>query len=290
MIQLESKFLFGKIVIVESIPKNGMKTGKILYKELSDFEKIAQTGILIEYKRISTAKQLIKFLAQLKKDTKTSKKIPILHIEAHGNPSGLELSSGELMSWSLLIEPFTNLNIETQNNLFVVVSACFGAFVMDVIRLSKMRKSPIFALQGPLESIKAGELELGYQAFYRELLETKNLDKSRELLNRVISDKIDKFMFITAQGLFYVACKLTLLQWKSSEHEKNINKLIDNDIRSKDLSPQAKKQLSESILEHNPIDYFKELYDEFMMIDLYQENALRFKFDKAILENILLRS
>ena len=56
--------------------------------------------------------------------------IPILHLEAHGGPEGLEGPDGsgesELLAWAELTAPLQLLNEATACNLLVFVAACLG--------------------------------------------------------------------------------------------------------------------------------------------------------------------
>ena len=51
---------------------------------------------------------------------------PILHFEMHGDETGLELLSGEMVAWAELSPWLTRINERTRVNLLVVAAACNG--------------------------------------------------------------------------------------------------------------------------------------------------------------------
>lgn len=272
-------------MIIESIPENQSQTGTKLFNELIYLEKIYQTGILIKHEKISTNKQLFSYLDQLYQDVKLDKKIPLLHIEAHGGPNVLKLSSDTEIYWTELIEPFAKINIATHNNFVVVVSACFGAHVMSTIRISESIRSPIFAVIGPLEEVKPQEIELGYQAFYHELLKTENINIAIDKLNERNLDKNKKFIIISSQRLFYHGCAMLITEWNSivaiGHRAQRINKLIKSKPETKDIPQETKDFILIEVVKQDPMPIIENLYNQFMMVDLFPENSPRFCFDKT---------
>ena len=68
---------------------------------------------------------------------------PLLHIEAHGLDSqdglalsnGIELSSGEQVSWEEIRPYLTAINAKCGNNLTMVMATCFGMYILqDLIK------------------------------------------------------------------------------------------------------------------------------------------------------------
>ncbi len=274
-------------MIIESIPEKQLQTGTKLFNELIYLEKIYQTGILIEYEKVNTNNQFFDCLDKLYKDLELDRKIPLLHIEAHGGPNVLKLSSDNEIYWTELTEPFTKINIATHNNFVVVVSACFGAHVMSTIRIGELGRSPIFAAIGPLEEVKSQEIELGYQAFYHELLKTENIntDIAIDKLNERNLDNTKKFILISSQRLFYHGCSTSIREWNSikaiGHRAQRINKLIKSEPMTKDMPEEIKNFILIDAVNQEPMPVIEKLYNQFMMIDLFPENSLRFHFDKT---------
>jgi hypothetical protein len=103
---------------------------------------------------------------------------PLIHIEAHGaqrapgrsgTSRGIELASGEVISWTEIAPFLTEINRTTRLRLLVYVATCFGADIATLVRPTE--RAPARMLIGPRDSISVGELEVGTNTFYRSLFQ-----------------------------------------------------------------------------------------------------------------------
>jgi hypothetical protein len=158
---------------------------------------------------------------------------------------------------------------------------------MNTIRISESIRSPIFAVIDPLEEVRPQEIELGYQAFYHELLKAENIntDIAIDKLNERNLDRTKKFIIITSQRLFYHACAMLISEWNSiaaiGHRSQRINKLIKSNPETKNLSQEIKNSISIEAVKQEPMPIIENLYNQFMMADLFPENSTRFCFDKT---------
>jgi hypothetical protein len=66
-----------------------------------------------------------------------SERLLYLHFEMHGCREGLMLNSGELLSWEELYQYFVLINSRLQNQLFVSLATCFGAYIINSVDPTK---------------------------------------------------------------------------------------------------------------------------------------------------------
>lgn len=86
--------------------------------------------------------------------------IPLLHIEAHGDESGLEgpdrAGDLETFTWDELTLPLQQLNLHTRCNLIVFIAACTGFAGIKVFFKGPL--APAVALVGPVAPISPNDL------------------------------------------------------------------------------------------------------------------------------------
>jgi len=58
-------------------------------------------------------------------------------------------------------------------------------------------RSPIFAAIGPSEEVSSGKLESGYQAFYHELLKTRDINKAMDTFNEKKPGMANSFILVS---------------------------------------------------------------------------------------------
>lgn len=99
---------------------------------------------------------------------------PLLHLEMHGNvQGGIIGATGDLVRWEDLVGWLRNINIAMNNNLVVLLGACFGFGAATAIDFQK--QSPFYVLLSPTSEIQAGVVQDRVPRFYRTLIESKNL-------------------------------------------------------------------------------------------------------------------
>lgn len=204
---------------------------------------------------------------------------PILHIESHGTPQGLEVGS-ESISWAELKPYFTDVNLNSKLNLFVCLAACSGAHMIQVV--TPIERAPVWGIVGPRELI--GELEMAedFRRFYETLIEERDgsLALSRLFGERGVGGP---YQFIPAEEFFMEV-------WKNYRGEQNTPariatraRAIATDLQAKGVdatSPLAvveervTRMLNDEALQGR---LFKDNYwSPFFMVDLYADNARRF--------------
>jgi hypothetical protein len=134
-------FRFSKIIIIESLEVNEIRTGEMLSQFIEGEARHNNLNIKVELHKVSHTMAFVKLLEQIKADIISKGEIPLLHIECHGHPEdGLEFENSSLFSWESLSESLSLLNAATKFNLFVILSACFGGHLLK--QVSSATESP----------------------------------------------------------------------------------------------------------------------------------------------------
>src|SRR5207253_2783325 len=125
---------------------------------------------------------------------------PILHIETHGNPDGIELTSGEFLRWAEFRQEFIAINVASNINLLIVLAACNGAHLLEIIQPTD--RAPVRAIIGPNRVLYPAEVKKGTLALYRTLFKTKNLVSAFDEMNEAVASDQKTFLLHTAETIF----------------------------------------------------------------------------------------
>jgi hypothetical protein len=109
---------FARFLILESIPAWETLTGRQLFEALEPIPDTHHVPTTIEYVSVPGCTALESCLHDVRADAIRTNRIPLLHIECHGNDDCISLASGDFMPWDELCEHF-NLNVMTRLNLFL---------------------------------------------------------------------------------------------------------------------------------------------------------------------------
>jgi hypothetical protein len=93
--------------------------------------------------------------------------IPVLHISAHGNEDGIQLSSGDVISWDMLRDLLIPVNRALSGTLLVCMSSCQGyAGIRMAMSAAENSEHPYYAIIGNGDSPTWPETAVGFAAFY----------------------------------------------------------------------------------------------------------------------------
>jgi len=95
--------------------------------------------------------------------------IPLLHVSAHGDTNGLQLSDGYLMSWQELKELLRPVNQALNGSLVVCISSCKGYSGIQMAMYPEEVDYPYFAIIGCGAEPTWGETAVGFATFYHHL-------------------------------------------------------------------------------------------------------------------------
>lgn len=163
-------FWFNRIHILQSLPAGELRTGRVLQTAILVAHPDAASRIVLcdVDDRESLRAVLVDIAAHLDMGL-----IPFIHLECHGSQDGLQLSSGEIVTWNEFRDLFTPLNVASRLNLFVSLASCHGDRLASAILLTE--PAPVWALLGPRSVHETGALCDFFRTFFTRLLETTDL-------------------------------------------------------------------------------------------------------------------
>jgi len=95
--------------------------------------------------------------------------MPVVHISAHGNASGIQLTSGEVITWLQLRELLDPISQTLNGFLLLCMSACEGYSACQMAMRLDGDGHPYFALVANHGRPTWGDTAIAYAAFYHRL-------------------------------------------------------------------------------------------------------------------------
>lgn len=144
---------------------------------------------------------------------------PILHLETHGSPRGLQLASGDFVTWDHLRPALTDINIAARLNLFVMVAARDGLDLLTILRPTHRATARIII--GPNRTLTDGEVERANLAFYTTLFEMSDGIAAYNAMNDAIEPpsetRQELFTTMSAEVMFYSVMRGYFREYGSEE-------------------------------------------------------------------------
>jgi len=204
--QINTEFSCNAVILISS-PRIGEEGTPRRISE--DLETLANSKekFFFRHLSISTQGDLLTTLKKIEHEASKGLR-PILHFDMHGNQTkGLELGvSGEMISWETLVEHLRPINIKTNNNLMIFITACYGMNLIKPITIFK--PTPFFGLIAPKKSIKVWDIENGAAPFFTELMESGRLDLAYNKLSSLFTNfNSEKMLVISMAKYIREQCK-----------------------------------------------------------------------------------
>lgn len=199
---------------------------------------------------------------------------PIIHIEVHGGTRGIQLGNDEYVSWDELKVVLQRINVISQMNTLVMLSACKGVHVAKAIQPHE--RSPAFAVFGPDNEPDANDLLDDLCSFYDVFLGTDTSDFEQAWKKLEESQRVS-WKRHTANEVFRFVYSKFATEWNNPENnEERIDAMMSylapmaGDKDMCELERQVREQVENVEL------HFDVVKNPFYMIDLFPENATRF--------------
>jgi hypothetical protein len=174
---MDAKLYFGKVHIVEWLRPGDRPTGAELLDELEPLGIVSKPQVLTQLHRIATRADFLGVLREIEDDFRATARLPVLHIETHGDYDGIGLSDAEGFTFNELMEELIPLNTLTGLRLIVVMSACLGMWAVKM--LQPVNRAACLAVIGPNRKLDDHELARGLQTFYRTMFQVGNVTPQR---------------------------------------------------------------------------------------------------------------
>jgi len=175
-----------------------MQTGISIFNHLRDLTP----GNVPKVRRhcISSAEEFWSCLDEIESQCIAGWK-PIIHVEAHANKTGVELTNqgdvpSSILPWAALVDRFRSINIASQFNLGVFMAACEG---VEAIRPMTIKNAaPYMFLVGPNTQVSAEVVKNSAEGFYNAIINTPDLNRAfRSLPQGFTSFLAERFLAIT---------------------------------------------------------------------------------------------
>ena len=150
---------------------------------------------------------------------------PYLHFEIHGNRDGLVINNGELISWVEIYEFLMPINQVLNNQLFISLATCYGAFLFNTI--NPFKRSPFYGFIGNAEQIPSGEIEYAFSEYFSVLLEKLDLDDALLALNDATRNAPFPYVSLTSAGLYRLLCNKLVAKENVRSVKLEIRKRIE---------------------------------------------------------------
>jgi hypothetical protein len=219
-------------------------------------------------------------LRAIAEDARVYARWPILHIEAHGDFTGINVASGEYLPWREFEDALIAINESSRLNLVVVIAACKGAHLVKVLasQIGNRGRAPMRILIGPVRNVTTGEIEQACPVFYRTLFDTEDGGTPWHAMNDAVAPGRMTFGIFTAEDMFYrvmhgyfaTHCSEDIL---ATRENRLVDELVEMGWSGEDLE-RGRQALRRALHDQRP--YFEQWKERFFFCDLYPENAARF--------------
>jgi hypothetical protein len=276
------------VFVIQSLGDSELHTGNRIKEDLDTYNSAFPHGVTIELIDVVSKNEFFDILKEIESFSKKEVCSPVLHIEAHGTSDhqGMVFKNGDYCSWSDVKQYFISINKATRLNLLIVFSLCYGAHFSEHLVLTD--RAPCWGLVGPTKAVEGSYLLESFSSFYREIFQAGDGNKAvRELNKRASVNDID-YYFTTATMFFkdvykeYIKTRCTERIYQ--ERASKLRKRLKKDRVPKIPSIGSLKRQYKSSERKN----FENFRYNFFMIDLFPENAARFKVEYSQIAKKLL--
>jgi hypothetical protein len=266
-----------------SLPTTTKINGYFIFESLEDDRTTIAIGKVIDglrdkdltqfyYVKIKNKEHLINGIRKIKD---ADNLFPLIHIAAHGNEdgTGIKLLEDEIL-WPEFTKELSEMNTRAKNTTILIMALCKGALIMT--EFFNTIRSPYFLMIGPRHDINWNKLDRCLFEFYKILIPTYDLGKAFEEIPKY-NGGFQPFDYLNSVGAY---------QKLVSKFKEKINEgQFKHELLNRYKEIEGKKADSEFKRKVEEIEYQKEIISKsleimknhWFMIDLYPENAERFK-------------
>lgn len=146
---------------------------KSLYDDLVSKLKYIDKNADTDYFQIDKKSDFLKTLDKIYEKSIDEKRI-LIHI-LHGSEEGLQTNDKEVTSWEEIINRVRNINIKSNNGLFLVLANCYGSYIGKDIGKHLDKISPFNTIISSRYEEKVGDIYKIFEEFYQKLLSGANV-------------------------------------------------------------------------------------------------------------------
>lgn len=270
----DHKIYFDTVHIIESLRPGDCPTGRRLFEVLETLA--AKPAVTARFWSVQSRAEFLEKLRSIARDSRADGHFPLLHIEAHGSSQGIQVRSGECLSWSEFKGELTTINEISRLNLLVILVACEGAHLLSIIQPTD--RAPVLALIGPNRIVTEDEIERASLAFYRTLFGANDGAAAWRAMNDAVSPGRLTFPVFTAEYVLrYVMNSYLQIQCTEealNSRQRMIELQLERDGMPKWDIVRGGERFRQYQRDHR--SRFAEIKNHFLFCDLYPENDTRF--------------
>jgi hypothetical protein len=272
----EQRLSFDIVHIIETLGPGDYHTGRRLFEDLEPITSTATPQVTTHFSPVRSRAEFLELLRSIAEDARLHSHSPILHIEAHGSASGIQVSSDECLTWTEFKAELTTINEISRLNLLVILAVCGGANMVSIIQ--PVDRVPVRTLIGPNRIVSAGEIERASLAFYRTLFDAGEVRSAwRATHDAVVPDQLTFAVFTAEHMLRYVMhhyLKTLCSEEALARREDDVTaSALGNGLPIEKVE-HFREWFRSYARDHQ--GHFERLKQHFFLCDLYPENVTRF--------------
>ncbi|MGZ8946537.1 MAG: hypothetical protein ACXW1W_14080 [Methylococcaceae bacterium] len=262
---------FSRIVIIQSLPAGESPTGRQL-RDAIEITAQFNHNILVEFIDAPTANDFWIALERVQEATEKTMAYPILHLECHGDKTGLLLGDGTPLPWAELKTALAKLNKATRCNLFVTLAACHGAMLVEALDVHA--RAPCWGLIGPSGEVSPPDLVGSYSAFFLELLQSEDTVAALCAL-RDSPERRARYFLFAAEDIFQRVFQLYRVTCSTNAQMTERTERFAQIFRKHGMSGLDARSIGSHLYEAEH-DVLERFFARFFFVDHFPENKLRF--------------
>ncbi len=275
---------FSNIFVIESLQTEDELTGRRLFNRAiypGMAEKKLETNC--EYITVASKQDFFDVLSTIKSKVIFNRIYPIIHLEMHGNKTGLQVANLETITWQELQPILIELNVLCKNNLFLTMATCNGGYIYNTV--SSNLQSPFWGFVGAFEEVYEDEVLADFTNFYYEFLKSLDLNAAEAALHLQNAPYASKFKFQNTEFAFKKAYKNYEKNHLTPERIEERLSQIENEFRTtmtdenlnmlnldiKDWSSERIKEFAKNLIVGQNDIIKDRMMTRFFMWDIYPE-------------------
>ena len=272
---MEHKVYFDTVHIVESLRPRDLLTGRRLFEDIRAVAASVSPPVTVQHSTVQTAAELVGLLRRIVADCQGNAHSPVLHIEAHGSPEGIQVSSGEFLAWREFKVELSKINEISNLNLIVVIAACDGINLLQIIEVTD--RAPVRAIIGPNGEVGEDEIDRANLAFYGTLFKEGDAVAAWRAMNNAVAPQITFSVTTADYMLRYVFHHYLKVMCSEEALAKREDAPAERMLRERlplDKVEHFKERFR--VYAHDHPGHLDRIKKHFFLCDLYPENVARF--------------
>lgn len=189
------------IIVLQSLSKDNIQTGEILYNDILRYKEYWQKECFTNFYNVDSVQDFYNRI-KIIENSLNEGDILTLQIETHGHEDGIALSNGDILSWKDFYDIIRPINIKTGHLLLVVLAMCNSIALMSYINPEK--RAPYRAVICSTRNVTADEIERGFNVFYNTYFNLLDTNLALSSLQEEIKDHNGRspFQLLSAERIF----------------------------------------------------------------------------------------